>query len=192
MKHPSMAELALYAGRECGFAERLRLAWHLRSCEACREQVASFEGLRAGLTAQTSELPQGFDWDRLAAEMQANIRLGLVAGAIVEPPRSLPERLDWRAAVVVASLTVAVTTGWFLSVPGRLKPVAPVAAIASTGATLEATSEGIELKDNGGSFTLLAPKTQNVSYTVDAEGAVGARYVDAETGQVTISHVVVE
>ena len=65
-------------------------------------------------------MPQGVDWDRLAAEMTANIHLGLEAANAsgrCAPPK--PERIGWRAAMVMAGLSVVLVGAWWLNPPRR-------------------------------------------------------------------------
>jgi len=191
MRHPGEIELALYSGGDLGILERWRIRRHAARCDSCRRGLEAFAAARAGLREAAGELPEGVRWPALAAEMQANIRLGLAAGECVESGQELPERLGWRAAVVLASLTAVVVTGWWLNVP---RPGVPAAnsLVAGRGIVLEATQGGIELKEDGRVLTLLHPAAETVTYSVDAQGALRARYVDSETGQVTINHVYVQ
>ena len=87
MKHPDEATLALHAGGDLGLIARWRTNRHLSRCERCREEVAAFQGLREVLP-DLAEMPE-VPWNRLAAEMKANIRLGLAAGECVEASREL-------------------------------------------------------------------------------------------------------
>src|SRR5436309_11862003 len=86
-KHPSEATLALFTGGELGRFAHWRVGHHLEECNDCRRQVAGFSELREEV-AGVGEVPE-LDWNRLAAEMKANIRLGLEAGECVSR-RSLP------------------------------------------------------------------------------------------------------
>jgi hypothetical protein len=55
---------------------------------------------------------------------------------------------------------------------------------------LEANSSGIEVKQNGGALMLLNPaRASNTAVFLSAPGSLRARYVDSETGQVTINYV---
>ena len=55
-------------------------------------------------------MPEGADWDRLAAEMTANIRVGLAAGECVAPRRKLDLSRSWKPAGLVAGSWPA--SGW--------------------------------------------------------------------------------
>src|SRR6202789_3298642 len=80
MNHPRENDLALLAGGEAGHIRRFLLGRHVRNCADCQETVAEYRELRAGLAGV--ELPD-LNWNFLAADMRANIRLGLEAGACV-------------------------------------------------------------------------------------------------------------
>ena len=181
MKHPGAGELALYAGGELGVLGRLSLAVHLASCDECRREVAVFRQARERLREEVGELPAGLDWTALQAEMKANIRLGLAAGEIVGTARVSPDRLGWRAAAGLALATAVVLMGWFLNIPRPGRQAA--------GVVLEATEAGLELRENGRTLTMLQPASTAVTYSVNAAGSLRARYVDSDTGQVTITNV---
>ncbi|MBI4877819.1 MAG: hypothetical protein HY822_24570, partial [Acidobacteria bacterium] len=157
-----------------------RLAAHLAACDPCRRETDAFRRARAELREAAGELPAGLDWSRLEAEMKANIRVGLAAGEIVGPVAAPARWLGWRIAAGLALATVVVTMGWFLNVP---RPV------AAQGVILQATQAGLELQENGRTLTMLQPASTAVTYTVNAEGSLRARYVDSDTGQVTITNV---
>jgi hypothetical protein len=124
--------------------------------------------------------------------MKANIRLGLAAGACVGAPERPSRALRWRFAFVLPVLLVIVA-GWILqTVHAPLTAVQNVAfsnpTPESAGVVLATSSNGIGLERAGRGFTLLSPQVENVVYSVRGKSAV-SRYVDSETGQVTISHV---
>src|SRR5580704_13159517 len=113
MKHPNQATLALHAGGDLGRIAHWFTERHLAKCADCREEVAAFAGVREMLPelAETPEVP----WSRMAAEMKANIRLGLAAGECVRaqarPLRETPLFTGARAFVAFASIVaLAVTT----------------------------------------------------------------------------------
>jgi hypothetical protein len=184
--HPNESRLALYAGKELSFWWRFRIALHLRGCGRCNQRVEEMRGMRAWIQVQDDELPAGVHWNSLAAEMKANIRLGLAAGRCVGNLESEPEpeivRLRWRAVAMALPVLLVVIAGWMLqSLHPPLKP-------AASEYVVEAGSVGIGVQRDGRGFTLLQPGAENVVFSVRGEAA-GARYVDADTGQVTISHV---
>jgi hypothetical protein len=189
MTHPSQSVLALYAGKDLGWLRRLRMERHLARCADCRNEVEAFASVRDELTG-LSELP-AVSWNRLAAEMKANIRLGLAAGECVRGEQPVAP-LDWlsgaRATVACASVAALLVAGLFLQRPA---PPAPRAAGADT-AILRATSNGIELNQGGQSLSLMHVRAGDVTYSAGAQGSMRARYVDADTGNVTINNVYVQ
>jgi hypothetical protein len=121
--------------------------------------------------------------------MRANIRLAVDAGEAVARPAQLREPLGWRAAVALAALTLVIVSGWWLYAP-RLQPGTP-----DVGVTVAVKGDGVELRDGAGAMLLMHPKSAepgDVTYSVDAEGGVRARYVDEQSGQVTINNVYAE
>ena len=109
MKHPNQATLALHAGGDLGFFARWRTERHLRQCDRCRDEVDAFAATRE-IIPELAEIPE-IPWNRLAAEMRANIRLGLEAGECVragDPPlRETPLFTGARAVVAMASMVGA-------------------------------------------------------------------------------------
>ena len=51
------------------------------------QRIDVYRHSRQRLKQAAAEMPEGADWDRLAAEMTANIRVGLAAGECVAPRR---------------------------------------------------------------------------------------------------------
>ena len=87
MSHPSETRLALYAGRELGVWSRWAVSRHVSRCSQCHDQVRAFVADKERLRRACAEFPAGLEWERLASEMTANIRVGLAAG---EHPTSPP------------------------------------------------------------------------------------------------------
>jgi hypothetical protein len=186
MRHPSQATLALHAGGDLAWFASWRTERHVSQCSQCREEIAAFEGLREALPGlvETPEIP----WNRLAAEMKANIRLGLAAGECVRssqiPLRESPLFTSGRAIVAFASIVVLVVTGVALEHPAPL--------VSRVGVELQATRDFIQVKDGEQALRLMNPqsvKPLNVMYSANAQGSMRARYVDPETGYVTINNV---
>jgi hypothetical protein len=183
MKHPCENDLALLAGGETGSIRRFFLERHLRNCENCQDSLAEFSDLRGQLTAAD---PPDVDWNFLAAEMRANIRLGLEAGACV---RGAQESTRWipRLAVGFASLLVLVGASFFVTNSGLLRHSGNVAE-ASTP-VLQTTGSGIELRKGAESFTFPGHQGVRTDQTVSAQGVIEARYINGDTGSVTINNV---
>ena len=186
MKHPTQATLALHAGGDLGWVARWRAERHLAQCERCRSEVAAFAGLRE-ILPDLNETPE-LSWNRLANEMKANIRLGLAAGECVRGDEPLRESLFTRsrAVVAVASVIALLVTGLVLQHPG---PRAGAGGFDAVVVQSTADGEGIQVWEGGRALRLLHPGAQNVTYSVGAQGAIRARYVDPETGYVTVNNV---
>lgn len=183
--HPNEIQLSLYAGGDAILLERIRTGLHVRGCESCRAEVESLQRGWTELRRVADELPANLNWERLASEMTGNIRVGLAAGECVAPVIGKSDRLGWRAAAVLASGTALIMTAWWLNIP----PAKHLAANGN-GVRLEATAAGIEMKQNGGALVLLNQNAGSGSTVfVSTPGSLRARYVNAETGQVTINNV---
>jgi len=189
MTHPTQSELALYAGRDVSLLRRLQLRLHLRNCERCALEVDRFAETARSVQIERFELPAHVNWDRLAAEMTANIRLGVEAGECVGPRQVMADRFGWRTVVAAACLSGLLVAGWTLNIP--VKPAAPV--IRATQVEIRATPGGIEMHDNGGTLTLMHVRGgAQKPVIVSTPGSLRSRYVDEETGQVTINNVYAE
>lgn len=185
MSHPQANLLALFAGGELPWWMRWRLRRHLGACQTCRREVEGYRRAAAWFRQAAAELPADFDWERAAAEMRANIQLGLEAGECVSAPGRAPAALRWRVAAALASIAVVVVGGWWLHMPHPKapRPEAPL---------VESTSDGIQVRESEGSLALLNPRAAPVMVFASAEGAMTARFVDEETGLVTVNNVYVE
>ena len=183
MRHPNLATLALHAGGDLGPLRRWMTARHVAHCAGCREEVARYDEMREMLPG-LAEMPD-IPWNRLAAEIKANIRLGLEAGECVRtaemPLRKAASFTGWRAAVAFASVVVLVGGCVVLERP------APVALRQQ--ASVRSTLEGVEAQSGGQTFGLTNGGARKATYTFGAQGSMGARYKDPETGLVTINTV---
>ena len=190
MKHPSQEILALHAGGDLGWLAGWKTARHVAACERCAEDVAAFNDLREALP-ELGEIPE-IPWNRMAADMRANIRLGLAAGECVRgvaEPVSEPVPLFRfaRVTLALASVLAVVVTGLVLQGPGPVPMVAH-----SVDPVVQLTTQGIQRRSGEQGFSLLHGRAQSVTYTVNAKGSLGARYMDPETDQVTMTKVYVE
>lgn len=188
MSHPSEGRLALFAGDDLNLWARMIVARHLRGCDECSRRVEEYRALRDFAQAEAGELPAGVRWDALALEMKANIRVGLAAGECVADPPRFASR--WRTPAIVVPVLLIIVAGWILATLPQLRHARQAeSAPPADYVVLEAGQEGIGFEAEGRGFRLLQPGAENVVYSVRGETAVRARYVDSETGQVTISHV---
>ena len=83
MKHPEARELALFVSRDLSAWRNFAVGHHVAVCTACRREVAWLGEAASAFAAEVDAMPGGEVWDRLAADMRANIRLGLEAGECV-------------------------------------------------------------------------------------------------------------
>jgi hypothetical protein len=192
--HASEYDLALLAGGELGFFSRRRVTSHLKKCPDCRQAYERFLSARIELREGAAELPLHLDWNRLAAEMSANIHLGLAAGEIVAVQTRPRQLTGWRPAMVLASALLVVLAAWWVNQPppAVLEQAGKMAAIEVPQVFVESTASGIEVKDHGRILQLRHPEDTDVATSVSLQGAVRARYVDSESGQVTINNVYVQ
>ncbi len=182
MKHPSESALALFAGGDLGPFAQWKTARHVEKCVRCRSEADGFASAIMASRPHLEELP-GLSWNSLAAEMQANIRVGLAAGECVA--RAGKSKLAWRTGPVFAwagLVAVAAVALWLQQPVSRLADVPGQAVLA-------VSHGGIELKEGGQMMSLMHAGAKNVTTSVSAEGAVRARYVDERTGQLTINNV---
>lgn len=189
MNHPAPEVLALYARGDLDLWAMIRAGGHVHLCGQCAGEVHSIRQAVTLLKSESLEMPSGLDWEEMAAEMRANIRLGLTAGAIVaqapEPLTVSRDKWPWQLGVVMASMAVLAVVSWMLPAPENSNPL----RAAHTPVFLEAQAEGLALQDNGSALTLLNPRKTAVTTTVNWDGGARASYVDSETGQVTIHNV---
>jgi len=187
MTHPGEQELALYCSGDLGRLAMWRIGFHLRSCVRCAAEAAEAETVRAAVRSHMTHLPVGLNWERLSAEMTANIHLGLEAGECVGPERvRRPERIGWRAVTVMAGITAMLMGAWWLNPP---QPVRETVTMHRTPVEIRSSAAGIEVKENGSAMMLMHTRGQQSPIIVSTPGALRARFVDQDTGQVTINNV---
>lgn len=185
MRHPNQAALALHAGGDLSVFARWRMERHLAGCDRCRGEVAAFQALRSS-TADLNEIPE-LPWQSMAAEMRANIRLGISAGECVRPAERKPApRFGWRpvAAIVgVAALLVAAVAIEFERYELTMLPVGVPARVDN--AFLQTAPDGIGSQ----SLRLMYRGARDVQLTASAGGSIEAHYTDPKTSYMTVSEV---
>ncbi|HTB10130.1 MAG TPA: hypothetical protein VK752_01090 [Bryobacteraceae bacterium] len=210
-RHVKETDLALYASGDLRLWQRAAVHLHVRQCASCRAIVEEFRADGRALRDAAAGLPDGVDWARLSAEMTANIRVGLAAGECVAP-RGHARKLipstglipnSWRpvawASLVTATLGALLVGGWWLNMPPQ-ETQALSRAMHSVwhgrsvmqeerGPVIEASSEGIELRKDGGALGVSQDSGKLVSVSVSTQGSASAHYVDQDTGQVTVTSV---
>lgn len=200
MRHPDEQQIALYAGSDANWMERIQMRRHLGQCRGCRERVEAYRRDREVIRQEAQALPPGLNWDRLAGEMTANIRVGLAAGECVSGVHRTRHRIGWRPALAAAGLMVILVSGWYLNFPaeeraslgrGIARLFNPHARgnTSLAGVSLEATRNGIQVSENGSALTMMRPATTPAVVVVNTKGSLRARYVDDDTGQVTVTNV---
>ncbi len=196
MKHPSESDLALYAAGDLNWAKQKLAGRHVAQCGACQSMVVEYSELRAGVR-EFPKLPGNMQWSRLAAEMSANIRLGIEAGECVSPraigrsKTALPVHFggvpSWRRlSIACAVLCMVAGIAFIVEHPPSL--AAPRFTGTEMGTVLEASEAGLQISEGSQTMRLLNTSGTDVSRTVGARGEVGARYLDPN-GYVTVSQV---
>lgn len=186
MTHPSDAELALYAGGDLGWFRQRLTERHVRECGQCQDAASGFSELRS----DAASFPN-LSWNRLAAEMQANIRLGLSAGECVTQSKSVG-LFAGRRLVTGQRLALAGGVLGVLAVAGMWvqRPIPrPLVSRIVMGTVLEEAESGIQVREGRQTLRILNSSNRNVSYSVGGQGELRARSLDPETGNVTITHV---
>lgn len=191
-RHISEMDLALASAGDLGLAGRLRVWFHARRCGQCAAALAQYaEVSRALRDSSGDDLLSPGAWAELSREMTANIRLGLAAGRIVDPQpetRALtPDPAGWRVAVVMATLTVVLASGWLLR-----RPVPIQGGPEMLSAVAEASAEGVGIHEGQAGLMLLSPDRESSVMLAGTSGGARARFIDEQTGQVTIHHVALE
>lgn len=205
--HIPDSELALYTSRDLAPWRRAAVWLHVRGCERCVQRIEVYRADRTQILEAGDRMPEGMNWDRLASEITANIRVGLAAGECVAPRSRKSAVWGWRPAAVTAGLAVLLAGAWWLNTPpvhtqalGRAVSAVWTASNPGTrnrftedrGPVVAATASGIELRENGSSLGVSQGTARPLAVSVNVQGSASARYVDTDTGQVTITSVYVQ
>lgn len=197
-EHPELEVLALYAGRDLGLRARWRTARHVKRCADCEQQVSIFRAAQAELKREAeAQTLTGFEavanWSRLEREMLGNIGVGVAAARCID---KVGHRHAWFSkGGFVAALVILFVAGWATHIPkeesARLAAVMGKflggQRVVQAGTILQTTPDGIEVQTQGATLTILHPRSAVVS--LSGASAVEARYIDEETGQMTITNV---
>lgn len=196
MRHPSETDLALLAGGDCGRWQGFILRRHIARCGDCRDTLASYREVRSETLemAGKNPLPQT-DWNRLAGEMRANIRLGLAAGECVAegPAPLLPVSVlpvSWKPRLAISAACVLLLAGAGIFLRGLLPNDNPTGVVHA--AVVESNSTGVQVRTGASSMTLMNHGDVAGDQTVSSDGAIRSSYVDGDTGTVTVTSVYVE
>jgi anti-sigma factor RsiW len=214
IKHVAETDLALYVSGDLGLFQRAAVHFHIGRCERCSQLVEAYRADRARIKEVAAKMPEGVDWDRLSAEMTANIRVGLAAGECVARPRrrktpAMKLAVSWRPAAIAAGAVALLSVAWLLNMPagttdelGRALSAVLHGRGSVTGGISPAADDdrrpvvvanqlGIELRENNNVMGA-SQDERPVSVSLSVQGSASARYVNADTGQVTITSVYVQ
>jgi hypothetical protein len=203
-RHVMETELALYAAGDLPVWRSALVRLHVRRCDECRSLVEALRADRQELRRSADDMPSSVDWDQLAAEMTANIRVGLAAGECVTPRERKVPAMSWRPVAIAAGLVVLLAGAWWLNIPrSDTETIARAIREMATGGRMSATQEerdpvvgassaGVILVENGGRMGIDQGGLEPVMYSVSTQGSASARYVDQDTGQVTITATYVQ
>jgi hypothetical protein len=194
-RHPSLPDLALLSAGDVSWVDRVRFNWHVARCAVCRSEVTEFQMASRNLKKRVLADPiPGFEqrWARLEREMTGNIAVGVAAARCIENVR---HHRGWiRAGWLVTGLAVLFAIAWFTHIPAEQNARLFAAFRQATsrtpriqGAELRTTSDGIAVRTQGATLTLMHPSSAVVA--LSGSSAMTARFVDEETGQVTITKV---
>ena len=183
-KHPSEANLALFAGGELSRWTRWKVERHVEICAECRRNISDFSVLRSQASV-LADLPE-VAWNSMAAEMKANIRLGLEAGECVNPHPVSRIGFSPRALAACVSLAALLVASVFLE-----RPAPRGMDIKISEPVLETSGSGIQLREGDQGMVLLNRHAHEVNDLATGR-AMQQSYVDSETGLVTVNNVYVE
>lgn len=208
--HPTETDLALYAGDDLNSWQSWRIRRHLSACSECRHEVKVHrDGLAILHESLEGEIPAHANWQRLSQEITGNIRVGFAAGECIagfeRTIRPVRPRLLWHTALVFTGVTFVSILALSINLSkderdglmanlGRirwermLRPVRP-ASFAQDAVVLEAGPTKIEVKSNGRELSLMHPRSDGGTVSINMQDSAGVRYVDADTGQVTTNRV---
>jgi hypothetical protein len=196
-QHPSAPILALFIGADLPWRDMWRVKRHINACEQCELQVSELRSAKAELRREAhSETLTAFeaiaDWNVLEREMLGNIAVGVAAARCIDVRRG---RTVLMKGAVITGLTALFVAGWITHIP-REQTAHLAASIrqiigwdrpAFAGTQLKTTPDGIAVRTQGATLTIMHPRSAVV--LVSGPGSMSARYVDEDTGEVTINKV---
>jgi hypothetical protein len=226
VSHIAEKELALFTTGDLSLWRQNVVRLHVMSCRACAGRAEAYRADRDQLRVTSSRMPEGLDWERLQAEMTANIHLGLAAGECVSPrnrrtPIFKPHAgwaaqwlsdftaSAWKPVAAVSAVTILMAGAWWLNVPaadtqslvrafhsisrgGQNRMPQGVVMMDDRLPVVEVSASGVSVRENGSTLGMSQAGSRPNAVSVSVEGSASAHYVDAETGQVTVTSVYVE
>lgn len=212
-QHLSDTVLALYASGDLDWRDRIGAAWHVRTCERCAKTAQAFREDVAFRKQAAEAMPLPANWDQLAEEMAANIRLGLAASECIrdieprvtlKPVGATRPNWFWKPAAGIAGAMAVVLVAWYSFLPPEAsRAVSRVWDAAVNGRTgiqiespsliLESSASGVELrKGSRTSVKLLVVGREPDQFSANLDGSMRAQYVDDVSGQITVTNVYAE
>lgn len=205
--HPDVSTLALMgksggAGGDLPFWTRWKIRRHVKQCASCQQEAEAFHqsylSFRREADQETlTSFEAVADWTRMEREMLGNIRVGVSAGRAIDHVGEKAGFWHWKGALGVTFLMFVVMTSWLLNIPreqtdhllGSLRKIVGRGASVPMDPIVSTTDLGIVVRSQGSALTILNPSTRPAAMTVSGVSSVRARYVDEDTGQVTITNV---
>jgi hypothetical protein len=198
--HPRPEDLALAARGDLSLVERWRVNRHVRRCPECERELDQFHAVSRTIKRQAeagalTSREGALDWQRLEREMIGNIKVGIAAAQCIgDGPGHVFHR--WKVPALVAGLSLLFVAGWLINVPrdDRDRVMTALRTVTghrhpTAGLILETNPHGVSVRFQGTSLTLLHPASARATASFTSSSSVGVRYVDDETGQVTIANV---
>ncbi len=196
--HPHPSELALFSGDDLPRIASWQISRHLKHCSDCEHQVVLLRSAKRELNREAKgETLTAFeaiaDWARLEREMLGNISVGLDAARCIENVGR--RRTLFLRAGLAAAFVSLFAIGWMTHIPreqtehmvSSLGRVFTVNRPQAAGPVLRTTPDGITVRAQGSALTILHPPSAVIG--MSGASAVSARYLDDDTGQVTITKV---
>ena len=168
-RHVKESNLALFISGDLSLFERAAMRLHLSGCPDCRTRIEAYRFDRQRLKEDAAQLPLGVDWDRLAQEMTANIRVAWWLNFPSADPASLGHALN-------------------KLVHGRETIAAEPSVAEDRGPVVDTTSSRVELRENGNSLVMSQGAALPVSVSVNGQGTATASYVN-DAGEITLTGV---
>jgi hypothetical protein len=200
--HPAIETLALYSAADLPLFTRLRIRLHVARCGDCEQQVLSFRAAIGEMKREAgAQTLTGFEaiahWPELEREMMGNIAVGLDAALCIEKVGR--KRAFFYRFAMAAGLAVLFAAGWMTHIPreetnrllaslrGAASGIIGMERPQPVGTVLRSIPGGIAVRTRGGTLTILHPSSAVIS--LSGTSGVSARYIDEDTGQVTITKV---
>lgn len=196
--HPGAALLALFSNGDLPWRDLWRLRRHVNHCDECEKRVAEFRAAKAELRREAhTETLTAFeaiaDWAVLEREMLGNIGVGVAAARAIDKVRR--GRSFLIKGAVLAALLALFVAGWITHIPSEqtahltasIRQIIGLDRPQAAGTLLKTTVDGIAVRAQGVTLTIIHPPSAVVALA--GPESVSARYVDDETGEVTITKV---